>query len=189
MTTRTPSTQLIGKNANSRDVTIRCEINDLPADVEEWIAKAQAEGQPVDAEKTRAAGVVVGNHNGFGGLIAYLTPLEQVHQAARLVNYADKHTNPAARQAFLTLVKNSGLPLDSINLDTVLVEVYPSWRSIAETFGWAPTSYVESDGFTEVLNSYVNWEGFVREILARDYPLSTVFEDAEGYIGVVIIPA
>lgn len=189
MSNRTPSVQLIGKNANNRDVTIRCDINDLPADVEEWIRKAEEEGLPVDAEKTRAAGVVVGNHNGFAGLIAYLAPLEQVHQAARVVNYASKYTNPEARATFLSLVKESQIPIDNLNLNTVLVEIYPSWHKVAVAFGWAPTPYVEDDGFTEVLNSFVDWKGFTQTILERDYPFSTSFETEDGYAGVAVIPA
>lgn len=189
MTNRTPSTQLIGKNTNNRDITIRCDINDLPADVDEWIVKAKEEGLPVDEDKTRAAGVVVGNHYGFAGLISYLAPLEKVHQAARLVNYAAEYDkiNPAAGQTFLKVVKESGLALEDIDLESVTVGIYPSWRSVAEDFALVSPAYLADDGFAKTLDAYIDWEGFVRNVFAGEYAHFRFFEDTEGSVGLILI--
>lgn len=84
----TPYVQLIGKNANNRDVTLSFSLDELPANEAEWIAKAKEQGFPVDEAKTRG-NIVVGQHYGFHGLIRAYDFLDDVLLAKKALDVVD----------------------------------------------------------------------------------------------------
>lgn len=169
MAVLTPSVDLIGKNANNRDVSIRFEIHEIPATDAEWIRAALERDLPVDEEKTQG-NIVVGQHKGFAGLIKSYDSLERVlHVRNLLMPYLD---DPEYRDALGYYLKSQEIAVEDFEVQRLVTSgPYKSFAAAAKAMGYFINS---SHPGADFLNVNTDWKTVLLAIKAEraDYWVS-----------------
>lgn len=189
---RIPSVELVGKNANGRDVTIRVDIDHLPTTDEQWYEMAVAAGLPADLDKSRG-NIVVGNHNGFGGSIKSFDTLDHVLRAAQYVREIDARGLPESKDILQRHAHTLGvhvLDLWADGQNPPLVIKFANWRDAVGyanpfkitdhtddpslVFGFMDTVYDRLDGL-------VSW----RDVIATSRDDMWTYETPDGSVWLV----
>ena len=78
--------ELIGRQANSREVIMRCDADSYPRSVDGWIAEADIRGLIFDETVTRKEGVTLGQFSFGGGFVKSGDTLESYVEAEGIID-------------------------------------------------------------------------------------------------------
>lgn len=157
--TRLPSVELVGKNANNRDVSIRFDIDHMPVDDEQWLAAAHERGLAVDESKTRG-NIIVGQHNGFGGFLKSYDTLQDAVAAREVVLTADL-IHPEYKDAYNRFLRQQGLTAQEVDFQCDSVGPEDSYYQIALQRGLLVGG---EHPLSQVLNARTDWEQVLQEV-------------------------
>lgn len=152
-----PEVELVGKQANGRDVSgVRFQLGNLPRNAEEWFETVTERGiKNADFEQSNN-NITVGQHYGFGCNLKSGDSLEKVLAIAEFLPRMLENNIPMnVVKAYLTEV---GEDFVNVNWDNVNINHFKNFKEIAQHY------YPEVLELSSIITDNIDWESIVESI-------------------------
>ena len=152
-----PEVELVGKQANGRDVSgVRFQLGNLPRNTEEWFETVTERGiKNADFEQS-SNNITVGQHYGFGCNLKSGDSLEKVLAIAEFLPRMLENDIPMnVVKAYLTEV---GEDFVNVNWDNVNINHFKNFKEIVQHY------YPEVLELSSTITDNIDWENIVESI-------------------------